>query len=338
MPKTLRVLVTGATGLTGFHTARALLEAGHEVKALVRSPEKAQRVFAGQEGPLEAVQGDIGDVASVQSALRGCDSVFHAAATVAVGHTDSPEALVESNVAGVRNVIGSAVDAGIDRVVHVSSLATLFRGDGTPISEASEPQASPHPYGHSKTIAEHYVRGLQADGHPVKIVYPGSIIAPDDPGLTESVGAVRTFIQDFVPLTTGGMQFVDARDLAVAHVRMLEAEPGPRRYIVGGTFLRWPEVAAILESTTGKRPRTFRIPAPLLQVMGRTLDLLRKVMHVELPLSAEAATYVTKWHAIPNSSALGEMGVRLRDIDETMQDTVDWLREAGHLQGRLSGW
>jgi dihydroflavonol-4-reductase len=333
MPKSLRVLVTGATGLAGSHTVRALLDAGHQVRALVRSPEKAHRVFAGQAGPLESVQGDIGDVASVQSALRGCDGVLHCAATVAVGHTDRPEALVESNVAGARNVVGSAVEAGIERIVHVSSLATLFRGDGTPISESSEPQDSPHPYGRSKTIAEHYVRDLQAEGHPVKIVYPGTIIAPDDPGLTESMDAVRTFIQDFTPLTSGGIQFIDARDLAAAHVRMLEAEPGPRRYIVGGTFLRWPEVATILESTTGKRPRTFRIPAPLLQVMGRTLDLLRKVIHVELPLSAEAATYVTKWHAIPNSRALGEMGVHLRDIDETMQDTVDWLREAGHLQG-----
>ncbi len=325
--------MTGATGLAGSHTVRALLDAGHQVRALVRSPEKAHRVFAGQAGPLESVQGDIGDVASVQSALRGCDGVLHCAATVAVGHTDGPEALVESNVAGARNVVGSAVEAGIERIVHVSSLATLFRGDGTPISESSEPQDSPHPYGRSKTIAEHYVRDLQAEGHPVKIVYPGTIIAPDDPGLTESMDAVRTFIQDFTPLTSGGIQFIDARDLAAAHVRMLEAEPGPRRYIVGGTFLRWPEVAAILERTTGKRPRTFRIPAPLLQVMGRTLDLLRKVIHVELPLSAEAATYVTKWHAIPNSRALGEMGVHLRDIDETMQDTVDWLREAGHLQG-----
>ena len=69
MPKSLRVLVTGATGLAGSHTVRALLDAGHQVRALVRSPEKAHRVFAGQAGPLESVQGDIGDVASVRSAL-----------------------------------------------------------------------------------------------------------------------------------------------------------------------------------------------------------------------------------------------------------------------------
>ena len=139
----LRVLVTGATGLAGSHTVRALLDAGHQVRALVRSPEKAARVFAGQAGPLEAVQGDIGDVPSIRSALRGCDGVLHCAATVAVGHTDAPEALVESNVAGVRNVVGSAVEGGIEHIVHVSSLATLFRWDA--IHRCKRPRGRPRP-------------------------------------------------------------------------------------------------------------------------------------------------------------------------------------------------
>ena len=182
---------------------------------------------------------------------------------MAIDLGNTPEALIETNVAGVRNVVGTAVEQGLEHIVHVSSLATLFRGDGAPISEDSEPQESKHAYGHSKAMAEIYVRGLQAQGHPIKIVYPGAIIAPDDPGLTESMNAVRAFIQDFVPITSGGIQFIDARDLAVAHTRLLEAEPGPGRYLAAGTFLTWPEVANILEATTGKRPRTIPFPAPL---------------------------------------------------------------------------
>lgn len=91
-----RVLVTGATGLAGSHTVRALLEAGHAARAFVRSLGKA------------------------------------------------PETLIETNVAGVRNVIGTALDLGIEYILHVSSLATLFRGDDTPLSESSEPQDSKH--------------------------------------------------------------------------------------------------------------------------------------------------------------------------------------------------
>ena len=324
------VLVTGATGLVGSHTVRALLDAGHRVRALVRNPDKARRVFKGQEGPLENVPGDINDITSVRNALSGCDAVIHCAAIVSI-NAPSPETLIETNVSGVRNVVGTAVEQGLERIVHVSSLATLFRGDGTPISESSEPQESKHAYARSKTLAEHYVRQLQAEGHPVKITYPSAIIGPNDPGLTESMAGIQAWIRDFVPLTTAGMQFIDARDLAIAHVRMVEAEPGPGRYLVAGTFLTWLEVANVVEATTGKRPRTIRFPAPVLRGFGRLLDLIRYVMPVKLPLSAEAAKFITKWDPVPNSKALETMGVEFRDVSESIGDAARWLREAGYL-------
>lgn len=332
MPKEpTRLLVTGATGLAGSHTVRALLDAGHPVRAFVRSPDKARRVFEGQQGPLELARGDIGDVASVRDALAGCDGVVHCAAIVAIGSANTPDALLETNVSGVRNVIGAAIEQRLERIVHVSSLATLFRGDGTLISESTEPRESKHAYGRSKAIAENYVRELQAEGHPVKIVYPGAIIAPDDPGLTESMNALRVFIRDFIPLTSGGMQFVDARDLAVAHVRIVEDEPGPGRYLAGGTFLRWPEIANLVEACAGERLRILRIPGVLLRIAGRLLDLVRRVRPVELPLTAEAAAYITKWDPVPNSKALETMGVTFRDVSESIDDAIRWLREAGHL-------
>ena len=323
--------MTGATGMAGSHTVRALLQAGHEVRAFVRSPDKARRVFAGQGGRLELARGDIADVRAVRDAMRGCDGVIHCAALVAIDSGHTPDALIETNVSGVRNVIGAAVDEGLERIVHVSSVATLFRGDGTVLSEASEPRESEHAYGRSKAIAERYVRGLQDEGHPVKIVYPGAIIAPDDPGLTESMNAIRVFMRDFIPITSSGMQFIDARDLAVAHLRMIETEPGPARYLIAGTFVSWAELADILAKTTGVRPKTIRIPGPILRAVAGFLDLVRKVMPVEFPLTAESATYVTRWDPVPNSEALEVMGVRLRDVSESLGDAARWIREAGHL-------
>lgn len=326
-----RVLVTGATGLAGSHTVRALLDGGHQVRAFVRSPDKARRVFGSENRSLELAKGDIGDRGSVQVALQGCDAVVHCAAIVAIDSALTPEDLLETNVSGVRNVIGSAVEQGLERILHVSSVATLFRGDGTLISENSEPRPSKHAYGHSKTVAENYVRELQDEGHPVKIVYPGAIIAPDDPGLTESMNAVRVFMRDFVPLTSSGMQFIDARDLATAHLRILEAEPGAARYLAAGTFVTWREIADIMEAATGVRPRTLRVPGPVLRAVASFLDLVRHVMPVELPLTAESAMYVTRWDPVPNSTALDTMGVKLRDVSESLGDAARWIREAGHM-------
>jgi nucleoside-diphosphate-sugar epimerase len=327
----LRVLVTGATGLTGSHTVRALLVGGHEVCALVRNPEKAARVFGDSSDALHLVQGDITDQESVQRALHGCNAVIHCAAVVAVGTADGTEDLLETNVAGVRNVIGGAIDQGLERIVHVSSLATLFRGDGTTLSEDSEPQPSQHAYGQSKTVADRYVRKRQGEGHPVKVVYPGAIVGPDDPGLSESMVALKAFVEDFLPLTSGGMQFVDARDVANAHLRILEAEPGQARYLVSGTFLRWPEVASILADASGRRLRAWPVPAPAIRGIGRFLDAVRKIRPVEFPLTAEAAAYVTRWDPVPNSAALGRMGVSFRDVSDTLRDAVHWLQREGYI-------
>jgi nucleoside-diphosphate-sugar epimerase len=331
-PTPLRVLVTGATGLAGSHTARALLEAGHEVRAFVRSPDKAKRVFAGWEGSrLETAQGDIGDVASVEAALRGCDGVVHCAAAIAVDAAHDPQALIETNVRGVRNVIGTAVNRGLRRIIHVSSVVLLFRSDGAPITESSEPQPSKHAYGQSKALADQYVRELQAQGHPVKMIYPGAIIGPDDPGLTESMKSIPIFMRTFMPITTSGIQYVDARDVAIAHIRLLEDEPGAGRYLAPGTFISWPDLARLLEKLTGERPRAFRVPGSVLRTAGRITDLLRVLFPIELPLSLESATYITKWSPIESSKDFERLGVRFRNLEETIGDTVRWLRAAGQL-------
>ncbi len=323
--------MTGATGLTGFHTVRALLDSGHEVRAFVRDPQKAKKLFGTHPGALELVQGDITDPATVTPALHGCNAVIHCAAVVAAGRDEATEQLLATNVSGVRNVIGMAVKLGIRRIVHVSSLATLFRGDGTLLSEDSEPRPSEHAYGQSKTLADAYVRKLQVAGHPIQIVYPAAIIGPDDPGLSESMMALRAFVEDFIPITSGGMQFVDARDLGVAHCRIVESEPAPARYLAAGTFLRWSEVASQIEQATARRPRAIPFPAPLLRGAGHLLDLVRKLIPVRLPLTAEAAAYITRWDAVPNSVAFEAMGVRFRDVSETMTDSIQWLKKAGYL-------
>ena len=111
----------------------------------------------------------------------------------------------------------------------------------------------------------------------------------------------------------------------------LATDPGSGRYIAAGTFLRWPEVRNIIEEITGKPSRSIRIPATVLRAMGSFLDLLRNLRPIELPLTAEAATYITRWHPVPNSKAFDTMDVTFRDVSESIRDTVEWLREAGHL-------
>ncbi|MGB5811381.1 MAG: SDR family NAD(P)-dependent oxidoreductase [Polyangiales bacterium] len=331
IPIPSRVLVTGATGLLGSHAVRALLDAGHGVRAFVRNPSKASHLFPDAPAALEVAQGDIANRRSVEVALEGCDALIHCAAMVAIGSASAPATLIETNVEGVRNVIGTALKRGIERIVHVSSIAPLFRNDGRPITETSEPQPSSHAYGQSKMMAEAYVRELQAAEQPIQILYPGAIIGPDDPGLTASMRSVQIFAQVFLPLTTSGIQYVDVRDLSDGLVRMIRDEPKARRYLAAGQFIAWRDLASLLERATGQRPPARRVSAPLLRFAGRLADSLRSVVPIELPLSLESATYVTRWNPIENSEGFERLGVEFRSLEESMFDTVRWMQRAGHL-------
>ena len=180
----MRVLVTGATGFVGSHAAKALQDAGHTVRALVRTPAKLETVTArvGVDlASLETVDGDIADAAAVLAAIEGCDAVVHAAAVV--GTDPSSEAAIEaSNFAGALNVLGSAADAGCDPIVHVSSTAALFPFSTDPVTGDHPVGNSRMPYARSKADSERLARRLQDSGHGVVIVYPGGVFGPGDYG------------------------------------------------------------------------------------------------------------------------------------------------------------
>jgi len=144
----VQVLLTGATGFVGSFTVPALLDAGHDVVALVRSPGKAAATMRRRGVDPAAVDvrvGDILDRSSIESAVEGCDAAIHAAA--AIGITSGGTASVlEQNVGGTTNVLGAALAAGCDPVVHVSSVAVFLPPDGPVItteSRLASPRSTP---------------------------------------------------------------------------------------------------------------------------------------------------------------------------------------------------
>jgi nucleoside-diphosphate-sugar epimerase len=324
----VQVLVTGATGFVGYHTVRRLLAGGHEVRVLARSLEKAERLFRA-ERDLEIAVGDMTDAQAVARALAGRDAVVHAAATVSFERS-AARALTEANVAGTRHVIGFALERGIGAILYVSSLTAIFdprRGEPSPDSPVLE---RGNAYARSKAAAERVVRELAAAGAPVATVYPYGVIGPDDPGWSESIAAFRGFVATTLA-TTGGVSFVDVRDLATFAVRLLERQRAGR-FLVGGHFYTWDELVAELETLLGRPIRRFAAPAPLLRALGSALDGVRRVRPLASLISREGMEYATRTRPLPNSEALAELGVTLRPARETFADTLRWMLATGRLK------
>ncbi|MEZ5571108.1 MAG: SDR family NAD(P)-dependent oxidoreductase [Halioglobus sp.] len=331
----MKILVTGGTGFVGSHVCRQLMATGYSVRLLVRDIDKAESIYRkiGEAMPEMAV-GDVTDNNSVTAALAGCDGVVHAAAGTPM-QIGSVAQLFAVNVGGVKNVVGSALAQGIERIVCISSITAIFNEDASKVTADAPPATSRLPYGQSKVEAEIYLRQLQAQGAPVAIVYPGGVIGPDDPGFSDSFKALKHRMENgFRIFGDGGMQYVDVRDLA-ALVCSLVTSGGAGRFLLPGVYCTWTEMADTVEAVSGCKLQ--RIPAQgwKLRLVGRMTDLIRLFKTVDSPISAETMRYATLWPNIKNTDELARRGLALRSSRETFSDAIAWMVKTGHVAPSL---
>ena len=326
----MKVLVTGGTGFVGSHVTRQLQRSGHSVRLLVRSESKATSYYDSLGEPVpELMRGDITVADSVRHALDGCSAVVHAAAATPMGTTR--EQLFAVNVAGTKNVVGTAVALGIGPIVCVSSITAIFNTDGAKVTPDAPPAPSKLPYGQSKVEAEHYLRSLQDRGEAIATVYPGGVVGPDDPTLSDSMKALAHRIdKGFRIFEGGGMQQVDVRDLA-AFICALVEQGGAGRFLVPGVYLTWNELADVIETASGCELIRIDAKGWKLRLVGRIVDMVRKFRPVDSPISAETMRYATLWPRIRNSDELDQRGIALRNPKETFGDSIAWLVSQGHL-------
>jgi nucleoside-diphosphate-sugar epimerase len=324
----MRVLITGATGFIGYHAARRLLVQGHEVRALIRSRTKGERIL----GPLgmasdTLIEGDMTDAIAVASALEGCDSVIHAAAEVSVttGATD-----FSANLRGTETVIGQALERGM-HAIFLSSVTAIFDPHRPPSDDSPLVRSRTH-YGRSKAECDAWVRERQARGAPVAIVYPPGVVGPDDPGFSESVKAYRSFLYGTLA-SEGGNQLLDVRDLAELMTRMVE-EKVEGRLVAAGHFFDWDEFTALIENATGASISRIRAPGWLLRLAARSMDFVGKWTGRKMPMTGEGVEIATRFVRMVDSPRIAELGVEWRDPAETIRDLFSWFVASSRLSPR----
>jgi dihydroflavonol-4-reductase len=205
--RAMRILVTDGTGFVGCHTVAALREAGHEVRLLVRKPERlapALEPVGVDPDRMDAVVGDVTDAALVREAVAGCNAVVHVAGVWSLDPRRAGE-IQRVNAPGTENVLSAAAEAGLDPIVHVSSYSALLpRRSERPLDGGSPVGAPPGPYAASKAASEAVARGLQDEGAPVAITYPGMVWGPHDPHVGETSRLALQVLAGRLPLLLPG--------------------------------------------------------------------------------------------------------------------------------------
>ena len=336
---TLKVLVTGGTGFIGAHTAAALLEAGHEVRLLVRDPRRIDTTV-GQlgAGPMDHAVGDITDAASVEAALSGFDAVVHCAAAVSTERHKAAETL-RTNTLAAENVLGLSVKLGLDPVIHVSSVTALFR-PGVPALHGDLPVADADTsYGRSKAAADLYARSLQEAGAPVVITYPGAVMGPPaGTSFGEANDSMAGFLRFSVaPINQGGLSVIDVRDCAAIHVAACVPGRGPKRYVCGGHLLSISEFGQLVAELTGNRFVVLPLPGAVLRAAGRLVDAAVRFVPIPVGLTHESSVYLTQWVPTDDQPVFDELGITYRDVKGTIADTMRGMVAAGLLPASRAG-
>jgi nucleoside-diphosphate-sugar epimerase len=329
------VLVTGGTGFVGSWTTVRLRAAGHDVRLLVRRPDQVAVTF-GPHGsvPDDVVVGDVADPAVVKRALEGCDAVVHAAAVFSFD-TRRAEEMLATNSDLALAVLETAVAAGCDPVVHVSSTVTLQRRGGTtpdlPIGDLTGP------YCRSKIASEEIARSLQDDGAPVVTVYPGAVYGPQDPYLGENAMRTAWVARGRFPLwPAGGMHEVDVRDVAAVVVAVMEPGRGPRRYVVPGHHMTADDLYGTIGRLVGRRRPHVELPPALVTVTTAPVDWAHRVLpsRWRFPADREGGESAARGTRFDTTPAEVELGVHARPFEDTMRDMLEWMVDAGHLPSK----
>ncbi len=327
----MKVFLTGATGFVGSHVAHSFADQGAHLRLLVRQKSRLDNL-AGMKA--ETVIGDLRDVPGLRSAMEGCEILVHVAADYRLWVRD-PEAMLQANVEGTRALLRQAREQGIRRVVYTSSVATMgFKSDGTIIDERT-PVALTDMIGHykrSKYLAEQEAIAAAQDGQQVMILNPTSPIGTHDIKPTPTGQIVVDFLNKRFPAYMDtGLNLVDVKEVASAHLAAVTLGTPGEAYILGGENLTLKQILDKMSAITGLPSPTMKVPHAVAMGFAYFDEFVTGRLRGKEPRATVESVRMGKKKMYASSvKAERELGFRVVPVYNALRNAIEWFRSHGY--------
>ena len=324
----MTTLVTGATGFLGSALARELLKDGRTLKLLVRKNSDTRNI---DDLDCEVAYGDLQDRDSLKSALTGCQTLYHTAAYYSLWNRDK-KLIYDINVQGTRNILESALEMGIEKVVYTSTVGCIgLSEDGSPANENQpmNPATLCNDYKLSKNEAEQVAHELFGRGLPVIIVNPSTPIGPRDIKPTPTGKIILDFLNRKMPAYIDtGLNLIDVADCARGHILAEEKGRPGERYILGNKNMSLKDILLALETLTGLKAPRIKLPYWVAYTAGLACEWASDNITHQPPSVPLAGVKMAKYFMyFDPSKAIRELGLPQNPVENALGQAVHWFKE-----------
>jgi dihydroflavonol-4-reductase len=331
----MTTLVTGASGFLGNHVARQLVARGDAVRVLVRASSQLRAI----EGlPVETIQGDLRDAASLDRAVRGVSRVFHVAADYRLW-APNPKDIYESNVTGTKNLLEAARRAGVKQFIYTSTVATIAVERPSLPSEDTESELNEmvgH-YKRSKWLAEREALAAAKKGLPVIVVSPTTPVGPGDWKPTPTGKLILDFLNGKMPgYVETGLNFVGVEDAAAGHLLAAQLGKVGQRYLLGGENFTLKQLLDILSRITGRPAPRLKIPHGAALALAFAENAFSRLWGREPQIPVEGVKIARHMMFVNCSKAQRELNFVASPVAAALERAVRWYKANGYVTARAA--
>lgn len=331
----MSVFITGATGFIGVQLVKKLAESGIKVHALYRSEEKRNIL---KHPNIKLFNGNILDINSLKKAMNGCKYVYHVAAFTKIW-TKNENEIYNLNVIGTKNVLDTALQTGIKKVIFTSTAGIIGPSKKEKVDENTKRFTNYFlEYERTKAEAEKLIKSYLNNNIEITIVNPTRVYGP---GLLTKSNSVTLIIQSylagkwrFIPgngNSIGNYVFID--DVINGHILAMKNGKNGERYLLGGSDLSYLDFFSILKKITKKHQTMLKVPIPFMFFMAHSILLFSKIFKTPPFITpALIKKYNYNWE-VSSKKAIDELGYSITPFEKGAEQTIQWIQNNFNHEG-----